>query len=169
MPEFPIPLPTASVFEDAAQYIPLLITAVDEFLVNPSLWAEEDYPTAYGYMQDLILWLQFLLETQVKIIESYVNADNGAEFLLETLPAGATVLTVVLAVDVPFEAGVTISVGTPDNHELLMATGENAPQAAYDYTSQPNHEFSAETTIYLYINGTVVDGRGRLYLTLEGA
>lgn len=89
MPEYPIPLPTASPFEDWQQYIPLLITAVDEFLISPSLWAEADYPSAYGYMNDLMAWLQELIVEDVKA--GVTPNDTTPGRLLEKLLAGAGV------------------------------------------------------------------------------
>jgi len=49
-----IPLPTASPEEDPAQYTPLLLSAIEGFLLARDVWAEADYAEAYNYMQALM-------------------------------------------------------------------------------------------------------------------
>jgi len=50
-------VPASSPFDDLSDYVPLLISAVEGFLLLPELWAEDDYPDAYNHMQELIYWL----------------------------------------------------------------------------------------------------------------
>jgi len=52
-----IPLPTANPQDDISQYVGLLVSAVDVFLEAKDIWAEEDYDTAYEYMENLKVWL----------------------------------------------------------------------------------------------------------------
>jgi len=53
------PVPTASVFTDWQQYIPLLLSAVDNELDRPGVWdGNEDL--ALEYMEDLKQWLMRL-------------------------------------------------------------------------------------------------------------
>jgi len=56
MPLF-YPLPTAGPFEDIVEWIPYLISAVDEALDRSDVWEEADYETAMGYVEDLKAWL----------------------------------------------------------------------------------------------------------------
>lgn len=60
MTPHPYPVPTASIFVDMAQYIPLLLAAVDVALDNEYVWDEADADTALGYIGDLKLWLSLL-------------------------------------------------------------------------------------------------------------
>lgn len=172
MPEYPIPLPTASVFEDAGQYVPLLISAVDEYLVQESLWDPADYPAAYGFMQDLIAWLAELLDhyTPGAHMSTYdVTLQPGAlsPLLLATLRAGETVLDVRIAIDTPLDAGVALSVGTLAQPALLMAAEANVPGYASVYSTTPAFEFSTTTEVYVFISGTHTTGAARVYLTVE--
>lgn len=112
MPEYPIPLPTASPFEDWQQYIPLLITAVDEFLLSPSLWAEADYPSAYGYMNDLMAWLQELIVEDVKA--GVTTNDTTPGRLLEKLLAGAGVQFTLLNAGANEQLQITAETQTAD-------------------------------------------------------
>lgn len=52
-----IPLPTASVDDDPIQYIPLLLSAVEGFLLAKDVWSPEDYEQAYQYMQQLMSYI----------------------------------------------------------------------------------------------------------------
>lgn len=48
-----IPLPTASPEDDPAQYIPLLLSAIEGFLLAKDVWEEADYSDARQYMEQL--------------------------------------------------------------------------------------------------------------------
>jgi microcystin-dependent protein len=48
-----IPLPTASPNDDPAQYIPLLLSAIEGFLLARDVWEEADYDDARMYMEQL--------------------------------------------------------------------------------------------------------------------
>lgn len=51
------PLPTASAFVDIAQYVPLLLAAIDAELDRSDVWDESEVDIALGYVQDLKAWL----------------------------------------------------------------------------------------------------------------
>lgn len=51
------PLPSASAFVDIAQYVPLLLAAIDAELDRTDVWNESEVDTALGYVQDLKAWL----------------------------------------------------------------------------------------------------------------
>ena len=57
-----IPLPTASPADDPLQYIPLVLSAVEGFLLAKDVWEVVDYPEAYSYMQELMEYLVLLME-----------------------------------------------------------------------------------------------------------
>jgi len=48
-----IPLPTAQPNDDPLQFIPLLLSAIGEFLQSRDIWAVADYDDAYNYMEAL--------------------------------------------------------------------------------------------------------------------
>jgi len=52
-----IPLPTASPFDDIEQYIPLLLSSVDNFLCAPDVWSPGDEEQGRLYCEDLKEWI----------------------------------------------------------------------------------------------------------------
>ena len=48
-----IPLPTQMPEDDPAQYIPLLLSAIEGFLLMPDVWTPATYPDARQYMEQL--------------------------------------------------------------------------------------------------------------------
>jgi len=56
MAEFHYPQPTASPYSDIAQYVPLLLTAIDAALDRGDVW--DDFTVANGYVEDLKAWIQ---------------------------------------------------------------------------------------------------------------
>ena len=56
MPLF-IPVPSQLPDTDIAQYVPLLLSAVEGFLQLRDVWAEEDYDTGFQYMEALKQWI----------------------------------------------------------------------------------------------------------------
>jgi len=60
-----IPLPTASPEDDPEQYIPLLLSAIEGFLLARDVWEEADYNDAYQYMQQLMSWIVVLIGDDV--------------------------------------------------------------------------------------------------------
>lgn len=56
-----IPLPTASPDDDPAQYIPLLLSAIEGFLLARDVWAEADYDDARLYMEQLMSYIVELI------------------------------------------------------------------------------------------------------------
>jgi len=57
-----IPLPTASPEDEPEQYIPLLLSAIEGFLLARDVWEDADYPTAYNYMQELMEFIVCVME-----------------------------------------------------------------------------------------------------------
>jgi len=60
-----IPLPTASPADDPLQYIPLVLSAIEGFLLARDVWEADDYPEAYSYMQELMEYLVVLMEANI--------------------------------------------------------------------------------------------------------
>lgn len=54
------PVPDASIFEGVAQYIPLLLAAVDAELGFPGVWPDDEAALALEYVEDVRAWLQEL-------------------------------------------------------------------------------------------------------------
>lgn len=52
-----IPLPTADVYDDPAQYLPLLLSAVGVFLQSPDIWFTGEFDEAYAFMENLKSYL----------------------------------------------------------------------------------------------------------------
>lgn len=52
-----IPLPTQRVEDDPAQYIPLLLSAIEGFLLMPDVWATNDYGHARVQMENLKVYI----------------------------------------------------------------------------------------------------------------
>lgn len=80
------PLPTASPFEDIAQYIPLLLAAVDSGLDNPAYWSDSEYDQAQGYLEDLRAWLVDYTDTPGTTM--FLPIGMIAPFANDTPPAG---------------------------------------------------------------------------------
>lgn len=57
MSDFRYPTPTDSPDNDISQYIPLLLTAIDEALDRPDVWPDADVDLCLGYMEDLKAWI----------------------------------------------------------------------------------------------------------------
>jgi hypothetical protein len=60
-----IPLPTASPQDDPEQYVPLLLSAIEGFLLARDVWEVNDYPEAYSYMQELMEYIVGVMENPV--------------------------------------------------------------------------------------------------------
>lgn len=80
-----IPLPTALPQDDALQYIPLLLSAIEGFLQTRDVWTEETYPEAFQYMEALKLY----------VVDIFTNGTEGYTVIgtiqimpLLTLPDG---------------------------------------------------------------------------------
>lgn len=52
-----LPLPTDTPSNDIAQYVPLLLSAIDNFMCAHGVWADEDYPQGRLYCEDLKQWI----------------------------------------------------------------------------------------------------------------
>ena len=57
-----IPVPTEYPDVDPSQYTPLLLSAIGEFLQARDVWAQADYDTAYGYMEELKYYVVLLMQ-----------------------------------------------------------------------------------------------------------
>jgi hypothetical protein len=57
-----IPLPTASPNDDPLQYIPLLLSAIEGFLLARDVWEPADYDDARQYMEQLMSYIVSLME-----------------------------------------------------------------------------------------------------------
>lgn len=85
MPPWKYPTPTASPFEDAQQYIALLLGAIDLELDRADAWEDAEANTALGYIEDLkqYIMLNFGATAQgvsmdyVRLSHTLPNNTNG--------------------------------------------------------------------------------------------
>lgn len=63
-----IPLPTASPQDDPEQYVPLLLSAIEGFLLARDVWEADDYSEAYSYMQELMEFVVCMFEGECVIM-----------------------------------------------------------------------------------------------------
>jgi microcystin-dependent protein len=78
-----IPLPTASPSDDPAQYIPLLLSAIEGFLLMPDVWQAADYPEARNRMQQLIEYVALLFGSMPV---SSMPVGSVLQFMVATAP-----------------------------------------------------------------------------------
>lgn len=63
-----IPLPSGSIYDvGLGEYSALLISAVDMALNTPRVWTSADWPSAEGYVEDLIRWIMEILPTMTTL------------------------------------------------------------------------------------------------------
>jgi len=88
MAEFHYPQPTASPYSDIAQYVPLLLTAIDAALDRGDVW--DDFTVANGYVEDLKAWIQdFIAPMTIKTLQTEV-------VLYDSEPTNAALFDVTL-------------------------------------------------------------------------
>lgn len=69
------PLPTESPYTDIAQYVPLLLAAVEAELDRSDAW--DDFATANGYVEDLKAWIQdFIAPMTIKTLSTQTVLDE---------------------------------------------------------------------------------------------
>jgi microcystin-dependent protein len=76
--------PTASVFDDLGQYIPLILSAIDAELGRSDVWLEGDEDTALAYIEDLRTFIAELEQTMIPLggIIPYAGSTPPSGFLL---------------------------------------------------------------------------------------
>jgi microcystin-dependent protein len=80
-----IPLPTASPDDDPAQYVPLLLSAIEGFLLARDVWAADDFDEARQYMNVLMAYVVDLMGDGI-----VYRVPIGATMVWwsDTIPAG---------------------------------------------------------------------------------
>jgi microcystin-dependent protein len=159
--DYRIEVPTASVFQDVDQYIPLMLSALDGWLDFPSRWIDSDPDgLAHLYMEDLRLWLQELPLALPPIgsIMLWPDATPPAGWLLcdgdTHLPATYPVLSALLGETFgnvspyfrvptltnrfPVGAGDTYSVGSTGGAATHTLTTAQLPAHSHDILAKDN-------------------------------
>lgn len=82
-----IPLPTEAPEDDPDQYVPLLLSAIEGFLLAQDVWEPSDYPLARQYMNDLMsyivdLFAGVIVRLPVGWMSEYPSSTVPAKFLL---------------------------------------------------------------------------------------
>lgn len=152
------PVPDASIFEGVAQYIPLLLAAVDAELGFPGVWPDDEADLALSYVEDVRAWLQelegylipiggILLWFSETIPPKFLACDgelhNKADYpALYALLAGFVGETSEQFETPNFNLRVPMGAGT--NGLFTLAMGEAAGQLDYEITSgqMPEHHHS---------------------------
>jgi hypothetical protein len=98
MSGFAYPTPTDTPQNDIAQYVALLLAAIDESLDRPDVWPEGDEDTAQGYMEDL---KYYVMELPVISMATKPSAAFTTDVVYQTTsnaltPVDATNLTLSL-------------------------------------------------------------------------
>lgn len=93
--DFRYPVPTASPYTDIAQYIPLLLTAVENTFERPDVWPEGQEDTALGYIGDLKAWLMERLVVAGLTVSGELIATNSTQHTFEGKPDGTFNLNVL--------------------------------------------------------------------------
>lgn len=74
-----IPLPTASPDDDPEQYIPLLLSAIEGFLLSRDVWEADDYSEARQYMNQLMVYVvEFMRFDIVRLPIGWIGEYGGA-------------------------------------------------------------------------------------------
>lgn len=82
-----IPLPTEAPEDDPDQYVPLLLSAIEGFLLAQDVWEPSDYPLARQYMNDLMsyivdLFAGVIVRLPIGWMSEYPSSTVPAKFLL---------------------------------------------------------------------------------------
>jgi hypothetical protein len=120
------PVPTESPFSDFCQYIPLLISAVQEELDRDSVWNDSEAAQARNYIQDLYAYLELLECSGIMDYSKKVGFTQATSspLTLDSSPPKNSILTeIVLIIDSASGGSVpTFSVGVSGSVSLYAAT-----------------------------------------------
>ena len=64
-------------------------------------------------------------------------------------------------------AGVTLTVGDDVAQGRFQAASDNIPTEEEMYSTWPNFQYSSDTSVYVYITGTITGGSARVILYLN--
>jgi|SRR3990172_6068094 len=129
MTHYNYPAPTESPFFDFCQYIPLLISAVQEELDRDEVWQDSEVVQARGFMQELY---RYLMQLECSGIMDYsksiafTQADSGTLTLDSVPAANGVLLGVVVIVDSANLAGFgTLQIGISGDTDLYQTVNDN--------------------------------------------
>lgn len=169
MPDF-YPKPTARAWDDFAQYVPLLLGAIDAELMRRDAWDEDDRDDALYYIDDLktfIAVLADMLMQQQTVTPATITPATTFPLLLRTARAGETIDEVLVTVDEAFDAGV-LTIGDAGQVDRLLSAGENNLLAApSQWQVSPEYIYESDTDIFVYLTGTPTIGSARVKLYSE--
>lgn len=103
-------------------------------------------------------------ETSVSV--TFAAADAGTPLLVGTVREGRTIASCQVAVDVAFDGGASVSVGSLQVPGELQAAADNTPDVAAVYETRPGMSYGAETDLYVLLSGSPQAGSGRVIVVL---
>lgn len=186
MPDYLLPTPTASPFDDIDQYSAVLLTAVDWFLDQKGVFPEVDEELALGYMEDLKAWLSLYFPPEAsgavamsqKVTfwhdESVVTSGNALDISTNSLAIyNVLVRQAPSAIGDTFQQAFSCAAGTYTLH-VLGRTGSARGIAQWSIDGSPIgvtdwYSSSAAYNTVLTITGIVLtEGAHTIQATVTG-
>jgi hypothetical protein len=98
-----------------------------------------------------------------------VEVDNTtvSPLLLGVVTAGQVVRECVIEVTSALPPGVAFTVGDTLAQGRFQAASDNIPTEEETYPTWPNYQYSSDTSVYVYITGTITTGAARVILYLN--
>lgn len=104
----------------------------------------------------------------VSLYELPFAFDSAYPLILLSVPALATITSVRLHIDTPFDVPTTITVGDADIPDRLMTALENNPLEIGEYETAPDYEYPDITALALLIDATgATAGAGRIFIQYD--
>jgi len=104
----------------------------------------------------------------VSLFELPFAFNSAYPLILLTVPALATITSVHLHIETPFDVSTTITVGDSDVPDRLMSSDQNNPLEIGAYELEQDFEYSDLTTLVLLVDAPgATTGAGRILLTYD--
>lgn len=98
---------------------------------------------------------------------NFVYTDAPTLFLI-TVPALATITSVRLHIETPFDVPAALKIGDEDVKDRLMSITDNNPLEVGVYELEPDYEYPAVTSLYMSITALgATSGAGRIVLEYD--
>ena len=92
------------------------------------------------------------------VIDFTWNVTNP--FSLGTIASGRRLIQVLIGITIPFNNGATIAIGDSVVNDRFMATNQNYPEIAEEFTSSPFYRFVSNTEIFLRFGNNSLTNQG---------
>jgi len=131
-----IPVPSALPDDDISQYVPLLLSAVEEFLQLPDVWAEGDYDDGFQYMEALKQWIvrniPHVTDIPIGMVATFADSAGGVPakwlFCDGSAVSRTTYAALFAKIGTAFGGGnLTTTFNLPDYRDKFI---RNAPDAS---------------------------------------